>query len=102
MEPPRTLSKELISRVVASYKETDSWRVHQLVFDMNFMHGFEEKIRDLIFEYTVGNGLPESTFIPQNSGHGMSSGSVLNTKHQNKSERRHGAKREDKDQCIVV
>jgi len=51
-EPPIALSKELISKVVESHKSTDSFRIHYLVGDMNFMHRFDVNLERLILEYT--------------------------------------------------
>lgn len=68
MEAPRTLSEELISSVMTSYEKMNSSRprVHELLYEMNFMHGFEEKIKDLILKYTTHpdtDTLPQSTYV---------------------------------------
>jgi len=82
MKPPRVLSEELISDVVENYKKKDSWRIHKLVFEKNFMLGYGEKIKDLILEYTTPldiDNLAQSTYIPEDAGHNTASGSVSNT-----------------------
>jgi hypothetical protein len=49
---PIALSEDLISHVVENYEKIDSYRVHNLVRDMNFIHRFEDQIAELIRKYT--------------------------------------------------
>ena len=68
MKPPRTVSEELISKVVKHYKETNSTEVHKRVIAMNVMHDFEDKIKDLLLERTKPTDTdnhPQDTGNPQ-------------------------------------
>ena len=72
MKPPRTVSEELISKVVKDYKDTDSSDVQKRVLAMNFMHDFEDKIKDLLLERTKPtdtDNLPQDTGNPQPVSH---------------------------------
>jgi len=68
MKPPRTVSEELISKVLKEYKETDSSDVQKRVLAMNIMDDFEDKIKDLLLERTKPtdtDNLPQDTGNPQ-------------------------------------
>ena len=65
MKPPRTVSEELISKVVKDYKETDSSDVQKRVLAMNFMQNFEDKIKDLLLERTKPT---DTDNAPQDTG----------------------------------
>ncbi|KAF8152395.1 hypothetical protein B0H34DRAFT_810338 [Crassisporium funariophilum] len=65
-DPPRLLSKELISSVVKSYNDENLWLVHNRISAMNFMHNYEKKIRDLIDE-TISRQQSYNLLLPPGS-----------------------------------
>ena len=78
MKPPRVLSEELISDVVANYKKKYSWRIHNLVLERNFLLRFEEKIKDLILEHTATSDIDNLAQSAEDARHNTASGSVSN------------------------
>ena len=64
MKPPRTVSEELISKVVKDYKAIDASDVQKRVLAMNFMYDFKDQIKDLLLERTKPtdtDNLPQGT-----------------------------------------
>ena len=65
------VSEDLISRMVAQYKESQSLRHQSLIRDMGVIQGFEKKIAKLIMEETNTSEV-DSASVSQNSAGGPS------------------------------
>ena len=101
MKPLRTVSEKLISKVVTNYKEIDPSDVQKRVLAMNFMHGFEYKIKDLLLKFTKPTDTDNLPCNPQPTGHKPPSGSIRNTTKVSLASFR-VVKKEDENHCIAV